>query len=93
MRTRSLRCSYLVAGLAVVLMGSLCARVRAKAKAWEGTITIPTYGWSEDVNPKFWALEDRIKLSTTVKGAIVYPYPMQDHLYRTKTDRTYGAVP
>ena len=43
-------------------------------QAWEGTITIPTYGWAEDVNPKFWALEDQIKLSTTVKGAIVYPY-------------------
>lgn len=64
----------------------------AKAKAWEGTITIPTYGWAEDVNPKFWALEDRVKLSTTVKGAIVYPYTMQDHLYRTKEDRTYRAL-
>jgi len=64
----------------------------AKAKAWEGTITIPTYGWAEDVNPKFWALEDRTKLSTTVKGAIVYPYTMQDHLYRTKEDRTYKAL-
>ncbi len=92
MRTRSLRRGCLVAGLAIVLVGSLCARVQAKAKAWEGTITIPTYGWTEDVNPKFWALEDRIKLSTTVKGAIVYPYPMQDHLYRTKTDRTYKAL-
>ncbi|MBP7050558.1 MAG: DUF5107 domain-containing protein [Phycisphaerae bacterium] len=64
----------------------------AKVCAWEGTLTIPTYGWSEDVNPKFWALEDRIKLSTTVKGAIVYPYPMQDHLYRVKEDRTYKAL-
>lgn len=64
----------------------------AKARAWEGTITIPTYGWAEDVNPKFWALEDQIKLSTTVKGAIVYPYTMQDHLSRTKQDRTYKAL-
>jgi len=64
----------------------------AKVKAWEGTITIPTYGWAEDVNPKFWALEDRIKLSTTVKGAIVYPYTMQDHLYRVREDRTYKAL-
>jgi tetratricopeptide (TPR) repeat protein len=64
----------------------------AKVRAWEGALTIPTYGWSEDVNPKFWALEDRIKLSTTVKGAIVYPYPMQDHLYRVKEDRTYKAL-
>jgi tetratricopeptide (TPR) repeat protein len=64
----------------------------AKAQAWEGTITIPTYGWSDDINPKFWALEDQIKLSTTVKGAIVYPYSMQDHLSRTKKDRTYKAL-
>ncbi len=64
----------------------------AKTQAWEGTITIPTYGWSDDVNPKFWALEDQVKLSTTVKGAIVYPYSMQDHLSRTKEDRTYKAL-
>lgn len=64
----------------------------AKVKAWEGTITIPTYGWAEDVNPKFWALEGEVKFSTTVKGSIVYPYTMQDHLYRTKADRTYKAL-
>lgn len=65
---------------------------RAKVKAWQGTITIPTYGWAEDVNPKFWALEGAVKFSTTVKGSIVYPYTMQDHLYRTKADRTYKAL-
>ncbi len=65
---------------------------RAKVKAWEGTITIPTYGWAEDVNPKFWALEEEVKFSTTVKGSIVYPYTMQDHLFRTKADRTYKAL-
>ncbi len=65
---------------------------KPKARAWEGTVTIPTYGWEEDVNPKFWALEDQIKLSTTVKGAIVYPYTMQDHLSREKKDRTYKAL-
>ncbi len=64
----------------------------AKTKAWEGTITIPTYGWSEDVNPKFWALEGKVKFSTTVKGSVIYPYTMQDHLYRTKVDRTYKAL-
>ncbi len=63
-----------------------------KVRAWEGTITIPTYGWAEDVNPKFWALEGEVKFSTTVKGSIVYPYTMQDHLYRTKADRTYKAL-
>ncbi len=64
----------------------------AKVKAWEGTITIPTYGWAEDVNPKFWALEEDVKFSTTVKGSIIYPYTMQDHLFRTKADRTYKAL-
>ncbi len=79
--------------VAAVVLG-LCMSMPgwAKVRAWEGTITIPTYGWAEDVNPKFWALEDRIKLSTTVKGAIVYPYTMQDHLYREKEDRTYKAL-
>ena len=65
---------------------------RASARAWEGTITIPTYGWAEDVNPKFWALEGEVKFSTTVKGSIVYPYTMQDHLSRTKEDVTYKAL-
>ncbi len=82
-----------IVGIAVITLG-LCfsARVSAKVQAWEGTLTIPTYGWAEDVNPKLWVLEDRIKLSTTVKGAIVYPYTMQDHLYRVKEDRTYKAL-
>jgi tetratricopeptide (TPR) repeat protein len=64
----------------------------ARVKVWEGTITIPTYGWAEDVNPKFWALEGDVKFSTTVKGSIVYPYTMQDHLSRTKEDVTYKAL-
>ncbi len=64
----------------------------AKVRAWQGAITIPTYGWAEDVNPKFWALEGEVKFSTTVKGSIVYPYTMQDHLYRTKAVRTYKAL-
>ncbi|MBN1816039.1 MAG: DUF5107 domain-containing protein [Sedimentisphaerales bacterium] len=69
-----------------------CQRGFAAVKAWEGTITIPTYGWEEDVNPKFWALEGQVKLSTTVKGTIVYPYTMQDHLSRTREDRTYKGL-
>ena len=81
---------------AVLLLGGLLSIYprlsRASARAWEGTITIPTYGWAEDVNPKFWALEGDVKFSTTVKGSIVYPYTMQDHLYRTKEDRTYKAL-
>jgi len=64
----------------------------AEATAWEGTITIPTYPWEEDVNPKFWALEGPARLSTTVKGSITYPYTMQDHLSRAKVDRRYKAL-
>jgi len=78
--------------LATGLPLMLSSQSWAKTKAWEGTITIPTYGWSEDVNPKFWALEGQVKFSTTVKGSIIYPYTMQDHLYRTKKDRTYKAL-
>jgi tetratricopeptide (TPR) repeat protein len=70
----------------------LSSRSYADVKAWESTLTIPTYGWEEDVNPKLWALEGDVKFSTTVKGSIVYPYPMQDHLSRTKKDRTYKAL-
>jgi tetratricopeptide (TPR) repeat protein len=69
----------------------------AEVRVWEGSVTIPTYGWAEDVNPKFWALEGEGKggsrtAPTTVKGSIVYPYTMQDHLYRTKENRTYKAL-
>ncbi len=78
--------------LVIVLVLSVAGAGWAKVRAWQGAITIPTYGWSEDINPKFWALEDQIKLSTTVKGAIVYPYTMQDHLSRTKEDRSYKAL-
>ena len=41
----------------------------SRTKAWEGTITIPTYPWGpDDINPKFFALEN----------SIIYPYTMQD---------------
>ena len=72
--------------------GHVPAAIGAEARAWEGELTIPTYAWEEDVNPKFWALEGGTKLSTTVHGAITYPYVMQDHLSRTKADRTYRAL-
>ena len=64
----------------------------AKVKIYEGTLTIPTYEWKDDINPKFWALEGAAKGSFTVKESITYPYTMQDHLYRTKVDRTYKAI-
>ena len=76
----------------IILLLVFSGRCYPKTQAWEGTITIPTYGWEEDINPKFWALETDVKFSTTVKGAIVYPYTMQDHLSRTKVDRTYKAL-
>jgi tetratricopeptide (TPR) repeat protein len=63
-----------------------------QAKAWEGTITIPTYGWEDDVNPKFWAMEAGAKGTTTVKASITYPYNMQDHLSRKLEDVTYKAI-
>jgi len=76
--------------LEILCHGLQAAQV--EVKAWQGSITIPTYLWQEDVNPKFWALETGPKLSTTVRGSIVYPYTMQDHLLRTKVDRTYKAL-
>ena len=58
----------------------------SQVKAWEGTVTIPTYGWEDDVNPKFWAMEAGAKGATTVKASITYPYNMQDHLSRKLED-------
>jgi tetratricopeptide (TPR) repeat protein len=78
----------LLAGLWVLLPSVSPAAV----KGWKGTVTIPTYVWEDDVNPKFWAMEGGPRLSTTVQGAIIYPYTMQDHLSRTKVDRTYQAL-
>ena len=83
-------------GVAVVFLTAIACRYPAAdsagVKVTEGTITVPSYPWEEDVNPKFWAMEGGSKLSTTVKGAIVYPYTMQDHLLRTKVDRSYKAL-
>ena len=78
----------LVAGLLLTVLHEL----RAEVKCWEGTISIPTYPWEEDVNPKFWAMEGSNRLSTTVKGSITYPYTMQDHLSRTAVERSYKAL-
>ncbi len=71
----------------------VAGEAESAVRAWEGTVTIPTYPWEEDLNPKFWALETGAKLSTTIRGAIVYPYVMQDHLLRGKPiDRQYKAL-
>lgn len=80
--------------LTVALQAGLLAAAEPNSavRAWEGTISIPTYPWEDDINPKFWALETGTKLSTTIRGAITYPYVMQDHLSRDKVDRTYKAL-
>jgi len=90
MRPRFASILVLSAGFLFGLAGPRNAQ--AEVRAWDGTITIPTYPWEEDVNPKFWAIEGGAKLSTTVSGAVVYPYVMQDHLSRTKVDRAYRAL-
>ncbi len=68
------------------------SNVWGQVKVWEGTLTIPTYGWEDDVNPKFWAMEAGAKGATTVKASITYPYNMQDHLSRKLEDITYKAI-
>jgi len=85
--------STLAPCLAVLLVSCpLGEPASAEVTAYKATVTIPTYPWQDDLNPKFWALETGSRLSTTVKGAITYPYTMQDHLSRTKTPRTYKAL-
>ncbi|MCD6333429.1 MAG: DUF5107 domain-containing protein, partial [Bacteroidales bacterium] len=78
--------------LQIVVIPSSFVHLYCQVKAWEGTITIPTYGWEDDVNPKFWAMESGAKGATTVKASITYPYNMQDHLSRKLEDVTYKAI-
>jgi tetratricopeptide (TPR) repeat protein len=54
----------------------------AKVQAWEGTITIPTYAWHDDVNPVF----------TEYESSIYYPYTRQDLISKQKADRVYRAL-
>lgn len=68
------------------------AKPDSQVKAWEGTLTLPTYTWENDINPKFWALELGTKMAVKGGDPIVYPYVMQDQLSRTKVDRTYKAL-
>ncbi len=81
---------WLICVFVAMWLGGRCAA--SEVQAWEGEVTIPTYVWQEDINPKFWALEGGSRLSTTIQGAIVYPYVMQDNLLREKVDRTYKAL-
>lgn len=64
----------------------------AQVKTWEGSIIIPSYGWENDVNPKFRGMEIGAKGSTIVRASIVYPYWMQDHLSRKMEEVTYRAI-
>ncbi len=90
MKKRLAEIFILIAASCIGLLNSDC--VSADVRAWEGNITVPTYVWQEDINPKFWSLEGGAKMSTTVRGAIVYPYVMQDHLLRQKENRSYKAL-
>ncbi|MBN2327026.1 MAG: DUF5107 domain-containing protein [Candidatus Omnitrophica bacterium] len=69
-----------ILGLGIV--GSASLMGWSAVETWEGTITIPTYPWAEDVNPKFFALE----------SSIIYPYTMQDMLSTEKEERIYKAL-
>ena len=81
-----------VSVLAVVMACGSSPAAQAQVKVWEGSLTIPTYTWEDDVNPKFWALEGTGPGSVSPINSIIYPYTMQDHLSRTKADRTYRAL-
>ncbi|HPO13568.1 MAG TPA: DUF5107 domain-containing protein [Candidatus Hydrogenedentes bacterium] len=64
----------------VLLAGGVWAQ--DVVKAWEGTMTVPTYAWHDDPNPVFEPLE----------SAIYYPYSKQDVIAKTKTDRVYRTL-
>ncbi len=77
---RTLTTLGIILSVVIVLSGS---SAWCGVRAWEGTITIPTYPWEpEDINPKFFALE----------GSIIYPYTMQDNISTQKEDRVYKAL-
>jgi tetratricopeptide (TPR) repeat protein len=84
--------NLLVLSTILIILVTIPPHSQAGVKAWEGILTIPTYLWDEDVNPQFWALQGANKFSTTIHSAITYPYVMQDHISRTKVDRTYKAL-
>ncbi len=77
--------------ITIILFSIRFQTAYGQVKAWEGTITIPTYGWEDDVNPKFWAMEAGAKGATTVKPSITYPYNMKDHLSRKFEVVTYKS--
>lgn len=60
----------------------------SKVRVWEEEVIIPTYAIGEpDKNPMF--LEKRVYQGSLGK---VYPHPVIDKIYDTKTDKKYKAV-
>ncbi len=60
----------------------------SKVKVWEEKVMIPTYEIGKpDKNPMF--LEKRVYQGSSGK---VYPHPVIDKIYDTKTDKEYKAV-
>jgi hypothetical protein len=59
--------------LCTLFLANLPDKIIAQVKTWEGTIGIPTYGWEEDVNPKFWAMEGGAKGATIVRASMTFP--------------------
>lgn len=79
-----MRKNWIVAIAALALTTLPClSSARAQVRAWEGTITIPTYQLGpQDPNPPF----------PLVSHAPVYPYPMLDNLTDNKVPQTYRAI-
>jgi hypothetical protein len=92
MKTYRIKELFVLTGISIYLLIGINNPAISQVKAWEGTITIPIYGWEDDVNPKFWAMEAGAKGSTTVRASIIYPYTMQDHLSRKLENVTYKAL-
>lgn len=59
-----------------------------KARVWEETVTIPTYGvGTPNKNPMF--LEKRVYQGSSGR---VYPHPVTDKIFDEKADRAYRAL-
>ena len=59
-----------------------------KARVWEETVTIPTYGvGTPNKNPMF--LEKRVYQGSSGR---VYPHPVTDKIFDEKADKAYRAI-
>lgn len=68
--------------LAVLVATGLGALAQSPVSVGEGTLTLPTYAWYDDVNPVLAEFE----------GRIYYPYTRQDHISKEKKKRSYKAL-